>query len=167
MKHLKDIIQESLLDDEDEIMDKAYDVSTNPFLFLARTPKDICDDHSRFIEVLWKVESLIKQNAKLVIEYKRAKSAKYRIAMGYDSMMAPRMYIKCGRKSYMIQGQAFSGKIQPYVMDLTPEQGSSHFENNGPYYIPNAKLMKEMDEFVEAYFAGRKNMDAWNKYIGK
>lgn len=167
MKHLQDIVTESLLDDEDEIMGKAYDVNTNPFLFLARTPKDVCDDHARFIEVLWKVESLVKQNSKLVIDYKRAKSAKYRIAMGYDSMMAPRMYIKCGRKSYMIRGQAFSGKIQPYVMDLTPEQGSSHFENNGPYYIPNAKLMKEMDEFVEAYFAGRKNMDAWNKYIGK
>lgn len=166
MKHLQDIVTESLLDDEDEIMGKAYDVNTNPFLFLARTPKDVCDDNASYLVILHEVEKRIKKESKLVDDYTKAKRHKYRIAMGYNRKISPCLYIKSGAQTYMVRGQALSGTIQPYVMELG-HMGSSHFENNPPYYIPSKKLCEQMDEFIEAYRVGRKDINAWYKYIGK
>ena len=160
-------IKESLLDDEDEIMDKAYDAATNPFLYLARTPKEVCNDNKKFAEVLHDAEDMVKKNSKFITDWNKAKRQKYRIAMGYDdSRIAPRMYIKSNSETYMIRGRALSGVIEPYVMELG-HMGASHFENNPPYYIPSKKLCEQMDEFIEAYRAGRKDINAWYKYIGK
>ena len=74
MKHLKDVVLESLLDDEDEIMDRADDSITNPFKILARTPKEVCHNNSKFTEILRGIEKLIKTESKLVEDYKKAVS---------------------------------------------------------------------------------------------
>lgn len=164
MKDLKDIVLESLLDDIDTIVGKAENRILNPFKVLACTPKNVCDNDTEFKKALEHIELMIKPNSKIIEDFKKTKSSKYKIAFGYSNIMGPRLYIKLGPKSYMVCGKALGGKIQPYIMELG-HMGASHFENNPPYYIPNPKLIEQMDEFVIKYFEGRKDMNVWEKYI--
>ena len=165
MRDLKDIVVESLLDDMDTIIGKAENRILNPFKVLACTPKSICDNDTEFKKALEHIELMIKSHSKIIDDFKKSKIHKYKIAFGYDSIMAPRLYLKLGPKYYMVRGQALGGKIQPYIMELDKVHGSIHFEKNPPYYIPNQKLIEQMDEFVTKYFEGRKDMNVWEKYI--
>ena len=178
MRSLLDIVTESLLDDEDEIMGKAYDKLTNPFLIIARTPKDICVDNEEFAKVLRTAEELIRKESKVVDDFKKTKQAKYKISFNFEEpngtvprtlpriALPPRMYVKYGRNTYVIQGKSFTS-MYPMTAELG-RQGHSHLENNPPYYIPSKKLEKQLIEFMEVAIEANKfngDKSVWNKYI--
>jgi hypothetical protein len=164
MRELQDIVSESLLDDEDEIMGKAYDVVSNPFKTLARVDDSVYDNPEKFGELLKNVKDLVAMNS---IVHKSPTNDKYKIAFNLDNGVTPRMYIKCERTTYIIRGEKLLRTIRPAVLKLTKSQGAEVFRTYGPYYIPNRKLLEWMNEFFTAYDEGCHSREVWNKYRGK
>ena len=164
MRNLYDILNESLLDDEDEIMGKAYDVVSNPFKYLVRVDDSVYDNPKEFGDVLKKVEELVAMNSS---SYNNYTNHKYKIAFNVGNGVTPRMYVKYGKHTYMIRGEKILRSIRPAVLKLTKDQGPQQFRTYPPYYIPNKKLVAWMDEFFKAYDDGCRSQAVWNKYRGK